>query len=204
MVKLWPEASAIIPRVSFGTVERALAVWNPERYWCQPTPNMRKDMDKKKRGDAHQADCVTQKPPYRGRLVFTSDNGVIGDQGCDTKNRCPCRGSRTHDNEADHIPAVTQPQIDLGGPAQYVGRQAITKGTSDGTKGVAKGCDRLSVNNPASESIGETHQQRIPRTYTQQQSDYQADGGIPGNESKAREKNNFGPIQQQVQAHERK
>ena len=85
-------------------------------------------MDEKKRSDTYQADCVTQKPTHRGRPVFTPGNAVIGDQGYDTKNRCSCCRGRAQHNVADHIPTATQPQIDLRGPAQYVGCLLYTSG----------------------------------------------------------------------------
>ena len=155
-------------------------------------------MDEKKRSDTYQADCVTQKPTHRGRPVFTPGNAVIGDQGYDTKNRCSCCRGRAQHNVADHIPTATQPQIDLRGPAQYVGCRAITESAPRGTEGIAEGYERLSVNSLASESLGAKDQQGIPRAYTQQERHYQADGGIPGNESKPRDKNNLRPVQQQV------
>src|SRR5258708_27330741 len=110
-------------------------------------------MDEKKRSDAHQADGVTQEPTYCGRLIFTAGNAVVGDQGSDAKKRCSRGRSRTENNVADHIPAATQPKIDLHRPAQYVSRRAITQRTSRGAEGIAEGHERLSVNNLASESI---------------------------------------------------
>ena len=101
-------------------------------------------MDEKKRSDTYQADCVTQKPTHRGRPVFTPGNAVIGDQGYDTKNRCSCCRGRAQHNVADHIPTATQPQIDLRGPAQYVGCRAITESAPRGTEGIAEGYERLS------------------------------------------------------------
>src|SRR6202011_4102982 len=104
---------------------------------------MRKYMDQEKRCDAHQADGITQKPPYRRRLIFTPGNAVIGDQACDADDGCSCRRARSHENVADHIPAVTQLNIDPEVPAQHVGCHAIAEGASHAANCATEGHEWL-------------------------------------------------------------
>jgi hypothetical protein len=122
MVNPRPKDSAIIPRESFGTVERALAVGrvlvsanseHAERHGQE-------EMGRCLLGRLRHPKTTPAEDLYLLRTMVWS---AIRD--CDTTNRCSCRGNRTHNNEADHIPAVTQLQIDLCGASQFVGRHAI-------------------------------------------------------------------------------
>src|ERR1700691_4636903 len=63
----------------------------------QPTTNVRKDMDEKRRSNTYQTDGVAQEPTYRRRPVFTRGNAVIDDQRRDTKNCGSRRRRRAED-----------------------------------------------------------------------------------------------------------
>src|SRR5260370_41937296 len=163
----------------------------------EPITNMRKDMDEKKRCNAYQADGVTQEPPQHRPLAFTPGNAVIRNQACDTNGCCYYSRRRTHQNIADHISSAAQPKIDLRRTTQHVCRRAVTDSNSTGTDRIAEGHDWLGVNNSASKSIGETGQNRIPWADSQHERHNHTDGGIPVNESYAREENDFRAGQQQ-------
>src|SRR5437879_2744650 len=107
---------------------------------------MRKYMDEKKRGNTHQSNGITQEPTYRGRFIFAPVNAVICQQACGPKDGCPGGRSRTYKNIADHVPAATQPEIDLKSTAQHIRCRAITDGNSRSSDCVAEGYRWLSVN----------------------------------------------------------
>jgi len=128
---------------------------------------------------------------------------VVANQGSDPKNSRSSGRARAHDNEVKHVPAAAQSEVDLQGPAQNVGGHAITKGTSPCAQATAEAHNSLSVQDLAGENVGAADQQGISRAQTQQKRHYQTNRGIPGDESNARNENNFRPVQQCIEQHER-
>src|ERR1700729_877543 len=127
---------------------------------------MRKNMNQKKRRNAHQSDGISQEPAYSGRLNLAHGDASIRNKTGDANERRDRRSGRTYQYIPDHIAAPTKAQIDLQGAAEYVCRRAITSRNPGGIDCIAEGPGRPGVHDHAGKGVRSTNEKRIPGTHS--------------------------------------
>src|ERR1700722_341574 len=149
----------------------------------KPHASAGKNVNQKKRSQPYQSDTIPDEPIGGGGPEVARRNGVIADQTKHARQRGQGGSSHSDKDVSDHVATAAQSEVDTQRPAQNVSCSAVPDGNAHRTNCSAEREDWLVVNQRAGERIRESHQNCVPWADTEEQSQNQSGGGIPGRPS---------------------